>query len=37
MTAEPPFDEPWLQVNLITLSFVVMASLIKLIGESGTF
>lgn len=37
MTAEPPFDEPWLQMNLITLSFVVVVSFDKLIGESGTF
>jgi len=36
MTFEPPFEAPSIHVNLIKYAFEVLASLIKLIGESGT-
>jgi len=35
MTFEPPFEAPSLHVNLIKYAVVVLASLIKLMGESG--
>jgi hypothetical protein len=36
MTDEPPSDAPSDQVNLMTVSEVVVGSFVKLTGESGT-
>jgi len=36
ITGLPPFEDPSLHIIFITVSVVIVASLVKLIGASGT-